>query len=134
MLFRSTLVGLRDDYLSDGAVLGFIRTGHHDRWLGELAAAYRQLNSSVGAFGTDALRADTAALASSSAGDQEFNRIQAQLTALADGRDALAQQMKVTLDEAEFGRHHANPVLVRQQLTAAHLLLGQMHRLAESHA
>ena len=45
--------------------------------LDHLVAAYQQLNSSVGAFGTFALIADSAALASSSDGDQTGSTAQA---------------------------------------------------------
>src|SRR5262249_6014321 len=114
-----SLAGLRDDYLSDGTVLGVV-TSHRgedgdeqgDQDLGghilldHLADSYKQLNSSIGAFGTFALIADSAALASSSDGDQTFSQIQAQLTALADRRDALAQSIKETLDQAQHGHHH----------------------------
>jgi hypothetical protein len=131
-----SLAGLRDDYLSDGRVLtGILRHRSDDRrggQLDELATYYKQLNSSVGGFATDALRADSAALASASAGDQTFNRIESRLTQLADQRDALAQQIKTTLTQAEFGHGEPNWFAVGFELARARLLLQQAHDLAAS--
>ncbi|NJC68650.1 alkaline phosphatase family protein [Planosporangium thailandense] len=128
-----SLVGLRDDYLSDGTPLSFILSRHKgDERLDELAATYRQLNSSVGAFATDTLKADTIALASSSAGDQTYNRIESKLTGLADQRDALAQQIKMTLDQGRFGNGHVDRATVAAQLARGKRLLEQAHELLDS--
>ena len=64
------LTGLKDDYVEDGRVLtedltfapGKTKQGQFQR----LAVCYKQLNSSVGEFGTDVLLADTAAMKSGS--------------------------------------------------------------------
>src|SRR5260370_32491086 len=67
------LAGLRDDYRSDGRVVSQILTSPNqalsDPGVAELGACYKQLNSSVGEFGTDTLRTATAAIESNSAGD-----------------------------------------------------------------
>jgi hypothetical protein len=133
-----SLAGLHDDYLSDGTVLGVVTAhrgeggdGDDHSALDRLADAYKQLNSSIGAFGTSALIADSAALASSSDGDQTFNRIEGQLTALADRRDALAQNIKETLDSAQHG-HHVNPLAVGLERIQANLLIFEMQELAAS--
>jgi hypothetical protein len=125
-----SLVGLHDDYLSDGAVLTGILTGHHDQGVADLADVYHQLNSSVGAFATDTLKADTAALASSSTGDATFTRTQARLTQLADQRDALAGQIKKTLERAEFGPGRPGAFEVGLETVLARLLLVEAHLLA----
>jgi hypothetical protein len=125
-----SLVGLRDDYLSDGAVLTKILAQRGSEDVDELAAAYRQLNSSVGAFATDTLRADTVALASSSTGDATFNRIESRLARLADERDALAQRIKVTLDQANFGHRQPDRRTVSAQLAGAERLLEQARELS----
>src|SRR5258705_7174226 len=129
-----SLVGLHDDYLSDGAVLSPILSRHEDKAgnVDELAATYRQLNSSVGAFATDTLKADTVALASSSAGDQTFTRVQSRLTQLADQRDLLAHQIKKTLNQAEFGNGRPSRIAISAELALAHVLLQQAHQLATS--
>jgi hypothetical protein len=145
---RPTLLALsdlRDDYLSDGTVLSVV-TSHrgedgddngqgdedgHSR-LDVLADVYKQLNSSVGAFGTFALIADSKALASSSTNDATFTKVQDRLTTLADKRDALAQQIKVTLDDAQHGHHHVNPHVVGDETARAIVLITEMQALAAS--
>ncbi|HZC52632.1 MAG TPA: hypothetical protein VE441_09055, partial [Mycobacterium sp.] len=92
------LAGLTDDYQSDGRVISQVlrspSAALRDTQL--LAAAYQQINSSVGAFATDTLIADSAALASGSATDDTaYVTEQAKLRHLVDARDALAGQMKV---------------------------------------
>jgi len=127
------LTGLHDDYQSDGAVISGILKGNHGlQRVEELVDAYHQLNSSVGTFGTDTLKADTVALASSSAGDQTFVQIESQLTQLADQRDALAGQIKTTLDQAEFGPGQAKKSEIDDEVARAQHLLQEAHALATS--
>jgi hypothetical protein len=65
------VLGLRDDYPTDGRVLaedlaapaGSLGNANQI----QLAQLYKQLNSSVGQFGTDTLIADTAAIRSGTA-------------------------------------------------------------------
>jgi hypothetical protein len=108
---RSTLlalVGLQDDYVGDGRVLTedlTIRPGATGSPLFEAeAVCYKQLNSSVGTFGTDVIQADTAALktGSAAAGDQPYQTFLTQLRVLGSARDKLAGQMKQELWDAEF--------------------------------
>ena len=101
------LAGLRDDYVHDGQVISQILTRPHGELhnpqVVALSACYRQLNSSVGQFGTATLQADTAAVESTSAGDTAYTSAVASLAALESKRDALAQQIKDGLDAASFG-------------------------------
>lgn len=101
------LTGLRDDYVHDGQVISQILTRPHGQLhspqVEALSACYRQLNSSVGQFGTATLQADTAAIESSSGGDATYTSTVAQLKVLETKRDALAQQIKTGLDAAAFG-------------------------------
>ncbi|MGW5123541.1 hypothetical protein ACWEQ7_05630 [Streptomyces sp. NPDC004069] len=126
------LAGLQDSYLSDGAVLtGIMRNPPHPpspKQFDQLVAAYRQLNSSVGAFATDTLIADTAALADgSSADDSTFTKTQSTLTRLADERDALAQEIKVALNEAYTDNGRPKPKDVSDLLQRSVTLLQQAH-------
>ena len=127
------LVGLRDDYLSDGAVLGGILS-HRDGnrlVIDALSALYRQLNSSVGTFATDTLIAESAALASGDAtGDQTYAQTEAALLRLADARDALAQQIKLILDQAWFGHDGRSMLLAPTGTQRVQSLLAQAHELA----
>jgi hypothetical protein len=101
------LVGLKDDYTDDGRVLTEDlkikpgRTG--DKRFRPLAICYKQLNSSVGRFGTDMLIADTAALKTGSASDDSaYTSVAAKIKAIGIRRDALAAAIKKQLFNAEF--------------------------------
>jgi hypothetical protein len=101
------LTGLKDDYVSDGRVLTEDLTiapgATGDKKFQQLAACYKQLNSSVGRFGTDLLVADTAALKTgSSTDDSAYQAVAAQIKTLGAQRDALATTIKNDLNAAEF--------------------------------
>ena len=102
------LAGLKDDYVPDGRVISQVLTkpvahGLDAPPLEQLGDCYKQLNSSVGEFGTDTLIASTAALESNTPSDKAYTNIEAWLTKLDQARDALAGQIKNQLDDAEFG-------------------------------
>lgn len=119
------LLGLRDDYLSDGRVitqiLGHASPALRARGVAELGACYKQLNSSVGKFGTGTLIAATRAIESTSPGDAKYLSMNAKLRTLEIARDKLAGQIKAELAAAEFaGRpvHGADG-----QIEACHALI-----------
>ncbi len=102
------LLGLHDSYVDDGRVLAedlTIKPGHTgDPAYVPLAQCYKQLNASVGRFGTAALVGDTAALNSGSGGsDSQYTTFAASLAAIGAQRDVLATAMKNDLDSAAFG-------------------------------
>jgi hypothetical protein len=129
------LLGLRDDYLSDGAPIA-AALRHPGRGIAELCRftdVYHQLNSSDGNFATDTLIADTHALAGgSSGGDNTYRRTIGQLRRLDDQRDALADAMKHTLAAAARSPHRRfagrgeGRLLIR-----AEALLWEAHWLAQ---
>jgi hypothetical protein len=126
------LAGLRDDYQSDGRVISQIlsRPTHSLTQTEQLADAYQQLNSSVGAFATDTLIADSAALAGGSATDDSaFQSVQRKLSVLASARDALASVMKVQLARAADG-HAPDRGAVLVELVLTRILLNEAHHLA----
>jgi hypothetical protein len=126
------LTQLADDYQTDGRVLSQILVSPPASLTAteRLAAAYQQLNSSVGAFATDTLIADSAALAGGSPGhDQAFTQEQRRLSQLAWARDALAGVMKAQLAAAATGRTSPRGVLTAE-VAYADVLLAQAHRLA----
>ena len=100
------LLGLQGDYTRDGRVISEIlaNPNHALRGAGvtQLGACYKQLNSSVGQFGAKTLIASTNAVESSTAGDAEFNQVNATLLGLEKARDALAVQIKNELNDAAF--------------------------------
>ncbi|HLY33658.1 MAG TPA: hypothetical protein VKQ07_03930, partial [Jatrophihabitantaceae bacterium] len=126
------LVGLTDDYQTDGHVITRALTSVPGalQGLDDVLAAYDQINSSVGQFATDTLFADSAALASGSASDD--SRYAAEQTALAElvtERDQLATQIKQMLAAATDGVH-PNRGQVQSSLVRAHNILRQADQLA----
>jgi hypothetical protein len=114
------LTGLKDDYEHDGRVITQILSepNHALRRHGvaKLGACYKQLNSSVGQFGTFTLRASTKGVESSSAGDSRYQAVNAALAGLERARDGLALRIKGELEAAAFD---GQPVFGAQAQTAA---------------
>jgi hypothetical protein len=128
------LLGLKDDYESDGHVITQA-VQHVSRALAataQLAAGYDQIESSVGQFGTDTLIADTKALASgSSSDDSAYQAEQQTLLRLANDRDKLAAKIKKVLNNATHnqGLHHGQ---VKHDLALVKKLLQRADALAGS--
>jgi hypothetical protein len=101
------LLGLRDDYQSQGRVLAENLHGWAlpdgvgdggDEFV-ELARAYKRINAPVGELGLASLKISTAALAGD---DATYNRLEKQLQLITAFRDALAARMLDRLEDAEF--------------------------------
>jgi hypothetical protein len=126
------LVGLKDDYQSDGQVIAAALTHPNGALaqVAELGALYQQLNSSVGEFATDTLIADSKALASgSSTNDSRYANEQETLAEMAAHRDRVATLMKATLAGAAMGiapRHGE----LQSEMAQARALLQQAAQLA----
>jgi hypothetical protein len=104
--------------------------GHLGRIAG-LGQCYKQVNASVGRFGTDTLLASTRALASGSPkDDSEYKATEAKLVKLADRRDAFAQTVKRQLDAVEFHHRALTRRLVDAEVGVCNALLREAHRLA----
>ena len=100
------LLGLTDDYLSDGHVITQALSSVRPALVATagLAKGYDQINSSVGQFATDTLIADSKALASGSGSqDSAYKLEQRTLKELADDRDQAAARIKQTLAHAAAG-------------------------------
>jgi hypothetical protein len=126
------LTGLRDDYEHDGRVITQILTHPNHALAGpgvpQLGACYKQLNSSVGEFGTDTLIASTGALESNAPGDSTYTNIERVLRVLDVARDELALRVKAELEAAAF-RDDAVRGAVGQTV-ACEALIGAAHVLA----
>jgi hypothetical protein len=100
------LTGLKDDYEHDGRVVTQLLGRPNDalsaRGVAALGACYKQLNSSVGQFGTATLQASTKAIESTSTGDQTYLHTDQVLSALERARDGLAGKIKGELEAAAF--------------------------------
>jgi hypothetical protein len=105
------LLGLTDDYLSDGHVITQALSSVPGPLAAtaDLAKGYDQINSSVGEFATNTLIADSAALASGSASDDSaYAAEQETLQQLAADRDNAAAKIKQTLADAAAGKMPSN--------------------------
>jgi hypothetical protein len=129
------LLGLKDDYQSDGHVITQALRSVSPALAATalLAAGYDQINSSVGQFATDTLIADTRALASGSgSNDAAFAIEQATLHSLADDRDHAAAQIKNVLSAAANDQS-PNHGQVASGLAHVQELLRRAHQLAAGH-
>jgi hypothetical protein len=129
------LVGLKDSYTSDGRVLTQIMSTPPATAQGSLFAAlagcYKQLNSSVGIFGTDTLIADTHALKGVSSQDNRYAGFLSSLTALGSRRDALAGAIKQELFGAEFNGQVVPTIKAALQLLECKSLLSAADQMAK---
>ncbi len=127
------LTGLSDDYIPDGRVITEVLNKVHgdlnSPQVEALSACYKQLNSSVGEFGTATLEADTAAIESTSSGDATYSTVVSSLSALDQQRDHLAESIKNELNATDFlGKTivdpHAQTVACQSIITQAQALTG----------
>jgi hypothetical protein len=126
-----SLAGLSDSYRSDGRALYELidenrlpvgLRGHRET-LTALGAAYKQLNASVGQFGTDTLVASTKAITSTSTNDATYQNTTAALTTLGQLRDEVAGQIAAQLDSATFHNGRINEGEARGELVLARTVL-----------
>jgi hypothetical protein len=129
---RPTLLfaaGLKDGYRTDGRVLlealdprslGASRPAYFG-----VSRAYKQIDAPVGDLGLKSLATSTTAVASSSAGDQQYRAHVSRVAALAADRDRLAAQMNAFLDAVAFDGRTADPVLATSLVEQADALLGR---------
>lgn len=105
------LLGLKDDYLSDGRVLAEVvedaalpasLVSSRDRFV-RLAELYKSLNAPIGEFGMASLKVATSAVKSESTNDADFGRWEGALAAASDARDALAAHIEQVLTAAVNG-------------------------------
>jgi len=135
-----TLLGLRDDYNTDGRAVTEIahesalpvslRVRHP--WLERLGQSYKQLMASFGSFSMDTLVASTAALSSNSDGDATYTTIEGQIQDLTSQRDALAAEIRAGLNDAEFNDTKLSEDQINDWIVRSNALLQQAHDLAAS--
>ncbi len=106
------LLGLKDDYEHDGRVITQVLTDPNSALsrpgIAPLGDCYKQLNSSVGRFGTSTLKAATKAVESNSSGDKLYLRTDKALASLDLARDRLAGVIKRDLEDAAFMNKKVN--------------------------
>jgi hypothetical protein len=134
-----SLVGLKDDYQSQGRVLA----EHLQPWalpegvqdsgdaFAELARAYKRINAPVGELGLASLKVSTAALAGN---DATYNGLENRLQIITAFRDFLAAKMIERLSDAEFGGKHVSNGDVKSLVRQADALVDYVTWLAEKSA
>ncbi|MEA2635926.1 MAG: hypothetical protein QOH92_2693 [Chloroflexota bacterium] len=131
-----TLIGLRDDYQTDGRVLiEALNTSAtpqtliaHRETVRRLGAIYEQVNASFGQFSMDTLVASTRALKSTD--ESVYSSIEDSIASLASQRDSLASQIKVALSRAAFDGQALNEQQAKDWIAQAQSLLDQATALA----
>jgi hypothetical protein len=130
-----SLVGLKDDYQSQGRVLA--EALHHwalpegvedsrDEFV-ELARAYKQVNAPVGELGLASLKVSTKALA----GDQDtYTKLEGQLAFITSLRNHLADEMLEKLTAAEFHGERIGESEGRELIAKARALVDYVNWLA----
>jgi hypothetical protein len=137
-----SLLGLKDDYVHDGRLLAealtgkgvpaAVKKGDVGRFV-QLAAIYKQLDASFGAFAMDTLHASTAALASNDAGDATYNSVEGQIQNLTSQRNAVAAQIVALLNGATFNGQMISSAQATNLTAQAQSLLDQAHALAAAY-
>jgi hypothetical protein len=134
------LLGLHDDYVSDGRVLisdvsrallpaTYANAAKFTQLL-DMENAYKQVNADVGAFGLSTLAASTKALESTSAGDVVYRTIEHDIARLGNERDALAAKISQALYGLEFQQQPIASALLQSWTNQANSLIKQAEELA----
>jgi hypothetical protein len=127
------LLGLRDDYEHDGRVISQVVTRPNAALsapgVSALGDCYKQLNSSVGEFGTATLQAATKAIEGSSRGDLVYRQTDQALSVLEVRRDRLAGVIKGELEAAAFSNAPIPGVF--GQTTVCRVIIAAAQRLAD---
>jgi hypothetical protein len=119
------LTALSDDYTGDGCVIAgaLASTPSAIADVSDLKTLYQQIDSSVGAFATDTLIAESRALAGGSVSDDStFATTEATLVDLADHRDQVAGKMKAVIAAAAAGTEPSHGTLTSLAAQATALL------------
>jgi hypothetical protein len=131
-----SLLGLTDDYRSDGRVIWEILDPSvlpasltSSAKITDLANVYKQIEASFGDFSMTSLRISTTALASTSVGDRTYGLIETKLADLGAQRDALALQISQALAGAEFGGVAISNSTASKLIGKANGLLDKIHQL-----
>jgi hypothetical protein len=134
-----SLVGLKDDYDSQGRVLAedlqkwALPDGvqkNSDEFVA-LAQAYKRINAPVGELGLASLKVSTAALAGD---DATYNGLENRLQTITAFRDFLAAKMFESLSEAEFGGKQVSNGEAKALVHQADALIDYVDWLAEKNS
>ena len=107
------LLGLQDDYSSDGRILiealapSVLPASVDDNLdlLVQLGQVYKQINAPFGQLGIDSLKVSTMALSSNSPNDATYTNLENTIAGWRTRRDTLAAEIKATMDAAASGQN-----------------------------
>jgi hypothetical protein len=130
------LLGLRDDYRSDGRVLvSALRSKatpqalrEHGGTVRALGDVYERLNASFGEFALATLKASTTALAATD--ETRYEAIEQAIAGLTAQRDALAPQIESDLEAAAFRGREVDEHRARAEIAQAEAIIAAADRLA----
>jgi hypothetical protein len=134
------LLGLKDDYASDGRALVEILDdgalpaslqGQRDTFV-QLAEVYKQINAPVGELAVASLAVSTAAITSDAASDATYTQLENELASLTTDRDAVAGKIAAMLNGASFGGQAIDATQAQQLISDAKALLTRVGSLAAS--
>jgi hypothetical protein len=134
----NALLGLRDSYRIDGraATEAMTAAAVPPAIAGERAAVealgqiYKQIDAPFGQFAADMLTVSTKALQGADMGDTIYTSKEASIASLTVTRDALVQQIRAGLDEAQFANQPIDPLLIASWTSQAQTLLNNADALA----
>jgi hypothetical protein len=133
------LVGLDDSYVHDGRVVveslfswalpQSLRA--HTAKVQELGAIYKQLNAPFGAFSSAILTTSTRALESGGpTDDTTYTSLENQIASLTSARDAVASNIRSTLDNAAFNNQPLDNQQAKAYIDQAQTLIEEANALA----
>jgi hypothetical protein len=132
-----SLLGLTDDYSHQGRVLAEAMQKsaqpsavRNSPSFVPLAQVLKQIDAPVGAVGLASLAISTYALRSNDSGDVTYNNIENRIASFTTQRDAIAAQILVLLEGAEFNNQPISEKQAQQLLNQAQSVLQQMQNMA----
>jgi hypothetical protein len=131
-----TLIGLHDDYPSDGRVLVEDLTRRavppalrsNADTVRQLAQVYKQLNADVGSFGLNTIAVSTAAVRTTD--PVAYAALENELAQLGSDRDAVAGQIAGLLNGAAFGNRPISQWQAQWLIWRGNDIIDQAHQLA----
>ena len=132
-----TLLGLQDDYPSDGRILiealdpSVLPASVNDNLdlMVQLGQVYKQINAPFGQVGKDSLKVSTVALASNSPNDATYTNLEKTISSWRTQRDTLAAQIKAMLDAAASGQS-IDQNLAQQLISEGQALINEVSAAA----
>jgi hypothetical protein len=131
------LLGLQDDYSSDGRILiealdpSALPASVNDNLdlLVQLGTVYKQINAPFGQVGKDSLKVSTVALASNSPNDATYTNLENTISSWRTRRDTLAAQMQTLLNGAAGGQS-IDQNLAQQLISEGQALINEVSAAA----